>query len=425
MVIPVLLRLIVFSVAALMFGQVEFVANYDESKVRKYLLPDPLVSTSGSPVRTAAAWKSRRAELFALFEREMFGRMPGRAPRTVFEPVSRSAGALGGTAIRKEIDVLFDGRKDGPRMRMLLYLPAKARGRVPVFAGLNFPGNHAVANDPGISLGTAWTREALGTHAAGKYTPGPAAESTRGAQAARWSIDLILARGYGVATAHYWDIDPDFDDGFSNGVHALFPKRAADEWATAAAWAWGMRRMMDYLETDPGVDAKRVALIGHSRLGKAALWAGAADERFSIVIANNSGEGGAALARRNFGETTWRINTAFPHWFVANYKKYNDKEETMPFDQHELLALIAPRPLYVASAEEDQWADPRGEFLSLKHADPVWKLLGKEGLGVEEMPRVNQPVGKYNGYHVRTGKHDVTRYDWEQYIAFADRHWRK
>ncbi len=402
----------------------KFLANYDESKVPAYVLPDALVTKDGKRVTDVRTWQTkRRGELLELFEREVYGRIPQKKLKTRFEVTSIATNALGGAAIRKEITVHFSGNGAEQAMNILFYVPNGAKKPVPVFLGMNFGGNHTIHSDPGITISTNWMRNKPEQG----FVNNRATEASRGSSASRWPVEKILSHGFGVATVYYGDIVPDDDKGgLQRGIHRLFEKNVpaeprADEWGAISAWAWGLSRALDYLETDKDVDAKKVAVHGHSRLGKTALWAGARDERFAIVISNDSGCAGAALSRRVFGETVGRINTSFPHWFCGNFKKYNEKEETLPIDQHELIALVAPRPVYVASASEDLWADPKGEFLSAKNAEPVYALFGKKGITLNEMPPVNHPVGETIRYHIRTGKHDITDFDWDQYLAFAER----
>lgn len=393
--------------------------HYDEAKVPNYTLPEVLRLQSGEVVADAAAWRSRRSELLDLFSTQVYGRTPGESVTLTHEVLEAADDALGGAAHRRQIRLRFarDGRAH--HADLLVYLPAQRQGPAPLFLGLNFHGNHTVHADPAIRITSSWVRAPKGSndHRANALE--------RGKSASRWPLELILGRGYGVATLYYGELEPDRPGAFADGVRALFtPDEAAlpaDGWGAIGAWAWGLSRALDVLAELPEVDAARVAVLGHSRLGKTALWAGAQDERFALVISNDSGCGGAALSRREFGETVERINTAFPHWFCGNFKRYNDREDELPVDQHMLIALAAPRPIYVASAIEDQWADPKGEFLGALGADPVYRLLGTDGLGAREWPAENQPVGSTIGYHVRSGGHDVTEYDWRQYLDFADR----
>ena len=398
--------------------------NYDEEAVPEHELPDPLHFEDGSPVG-AAAWPRRRREILRLFEDHVYGRTPGPPsdPGTATAVEVVEEGVLGDWATRRQISLTWKTDRHVSRAGILLYLPASRSQPVPVFAGLNFFGNQTVQDDPAILLTDSWVRnsDSLGIE------DNSANDRTRGTLAHRWQAELILSRGYGLATAYCGDFDPDFDDGYRNGVHPLYSLDgqtgpAPRDWGTIGAWAWGLCRVCDYLETDADVDANRVAVMGHSRLGKTALWAGACDERFAMAVSNNSGCGGAALSRRRYGENVAFINTRFPHWFCDRFRRYNGREEELPVDQHMLIALAAPRPVYVASAAEDLWADPRGEFLACVHADPVYRLLGADGLPSLEMPAVNSPLHGGIGYHLREGGHDVLRYDWEQYLDFADRH---
>lgn len=399
-------------------AQSESEYNYDENKVPEFKVPDPLTTFDGEKISNSSGWlDKRRPELYSFFEEQVYGKIPGKIENLVFEVIERGEG-LKGRALRKQIKVTASKNGRSISFTILLYLP-KGESKVPVFLGHNFLGNHTVNEDSNIIMTAAWVmnNEGLG------ISDNRPKETSRGARATRWAIEKIIAGGFGLATIYYGEVDPDKND-FSDGLHPLFYQENqknpnVDEWGSIAAWAWGLSRALDYFETDKEIDENKVIAFGHSRLGKASLWAGASDQRFAGVISNDSGCGGAALSKRKFGETVERINQVFPHWFCNNFKQFNANEDALPVDQHQLLALIAPRPLYVASAQEDEWADPRGEFLSAYYTSSVYGLFGKEGITSDKMPEVDQPIQNEVAYHIRTGKHDVTDYDWEQYITWA------
>jgi hypothetical protein len=400
-------------------------ANYDETLAGDLPLPELLVTRDAQKVTTAAEWKTgRRGEILELFQQHVYGRTPAVAGKPAFEVRHVKPDALGGKATRKLVHVSLPAHPAWQGMDLMLYLPNGLNQPAPCFVGLSFDGNHAVSTEPDVPLSTRWMRP--DKHAG--VVNNRATEASRGTKSKRWPLEMILDHGFAVATAYCGDLEPDHPEGWKHGLRAALAKGGAGtiwqegDWGAIGAWAWGLSRIVDYLETDPAVDAKHCAVFGHSRLGKAALWAGAQDERFALVISNNSGEGGAALMRRNFGETTAIITHAFPHWFTPTYRSYADAAAACPVDQHMLIALAAPRPIYIASAADDPWADPKGEFLSGKAAEPVYALFGKPGLGVPAQPPIDQPVGDTIGYHIRTGKHDITDYDWLQYLNFASRH---
>ncbi len=399
--------------------------NTDEAKVPQYTLPEILITQNGRKIKNTKQWeKIRKPEIQALFRNEVFGKIPGKLDISEVLVHENGTDALGGLAVRKQIDLIFRKNNRELSMGVLIYLP-KTGEKVPVFLGYNFMGNHSIVRDPSIRLSESWIRDnpSLGV------IHNQITEQSRGVQDNRWPLEMILKAGYGVVTVYYGDVDPDKND-LADGIQPFFyspgqEAPAPDEWGAIAAWSWGLSKVMDYLETDQDVNAGQVIVIGHSRLGKTALWTAATDQRFAACISNDSGCMGAALSRRKFGETVAAINTSFPHWFCGNFKKYNGREDNLPVDQHMMLALIAPRPLYVASATEDLWADPKGEFLSARLCSEVYHLYGLEGLKAEEMPKPDSPVFGVVSYHIRTGKHDITPYDWEQYIRFANEQVKK
>jgi hypothetical protein len=391
--------------------------NYDESKVPPYTLPEPLVCFDGRRVTDRRMWREvRRPEIVEAFAVNVYGRTPRLPVHLRFQPVDNDSTALRQLATRKQISIRLFEESDAPWIDLLLYIPNGRPKPVPAFLGLSY-GNQGVNADPGIR---------------------PSRETTpkRGEHAARWPLETILRRGYAVATFAGADVEQDRHgsgslpepDGWKRGVRGYWLKKtgrtdlADDEWGSIGAWAWGLSRVLDYLETEPAIDAKKVVVFGHSRTGKAALWAAAQDERFAMTISNNSGQGGASLGKRRYGETVAASYLLSGIWYCRNYRQFGNNEAALPVDQHQLIALIAPRPAYIASAEQDRWADPRGEFLAGLYAEPAYELFGLAGLGVNEMPAVDHPVGQTIGYHIRSGDHEITPYDWEQYLNFADRH---
>ncbi len=383
--------------------------NYDESVVPSYQLPDALIDNAGRPVGREQWSSHRRAEVQRLFEDSVYGKTPRRELAVRYQVLDNDPAALDGRATRRQVAAFFGDAEY--RLDILLYIPNKRKDPVAGFVGLNFNANHTVHPDPAIlQRGTG---------------------NVRGEKASRWQVEMIVDRGYAVATVHRDQIDPDnYRNDFSDGIHPLFyregqTKPGPGQWGSIGAWAWGLSRVLDYLETDEQVDASKIAVIGHSRLGKTSLWAGAQDPRFALVISNNSGCGGAALYRRCYGERIHHMIKPVGYWFCTNHHQYQKREHELPVDQHMLMSLIAPRPLYVASATNDRWADPKGEFLAAKNAGPVYRIFDKSGLPEDDFPKPDQPIVTTIGYHLRTGDHDVTAYDWQQYLDFADQHLRK
>ncbi|MEX0824605.1 MAG: acetylxylan esterase [Pirellulaceae bacterium] len=378
--------------------------NYDESKVPEYTLPDPLVFSDGTAVKTPQDWEKRRDETLQLFRQHVYGRRPDVDYATEFTVVKTIAGAFGGRADGREVRIRIRQGKRTYDFSLLLFLPTghvegADNGARPVLLHIN--------NRDFPTLQQAATQE-------NDF----------------WSVEKIVARQYIAAAVSTNAIDPDRGDGFEEGIRGFLAgagakeaEQSEDAWGALSAWGWGASRALDYLETVAEADAKRVAVIGHSRGGKAALWCAAEDPRFAVAYSNDSGCGGAALSRRRFGETVARITSSFPHWFCKKFADYGGKESELPVDQHQLIGLIAPRAVYVASATEDLWADPRGEYLSLIHAAPVYKLLGKEAIVEKNMPAADEPrVKGKTGYHIRSGGHGLTPYDWTQFMHFTDQH---
>jgi hypothetical protein len=372
-------------------------ANYDESKVPAYTLPNALKTLSNTAVKDKTTWeKVRRPQILKLFEDNIYGQMPKAYSSIKYSVINENATAMNGKAKLKEVLIEVMNNNKPLKINLVLFIP-NVNKPVPVFLLINNRG---------------------------KENTDPA----RAAKSEFWPAEMLVDNGYAIAAIHIADMAPDDKVNYVNGVLQLYPEQLTSDNGMKAvgAWAWGASRVMDYFEKDKDIDAKRVAIVGHSRGGKASLWTAAQDQRFAICVTNCSGNSGAALARRQFGERINRINASFPHWFNNNYKKYNNRENDLPVDQHMLIALVAPRPLYATNASKDFWADPKGTYLSLKNAEKVYGLYGLKSALPLHPPGINEPIIRSPiAYHNREGEHDLTVYDWSNFIKFADYHYKR
>ena len=366
--------------------------NYDESKIPPYTLPDLLTGSGNKKITSREDWINiRRPELLELFTSQVYGRVPPTPYQLNFKVVKEDPNAMNGLATLKLVDIIITAQSKVLTIHLGLFLPNKVKKPVPAFLLIC---NRAPSN----------------------------IDFTRTKKSEFWPAEEVIARGYAIAAFDNADVDPDKDDGFKNGIHELLDAgRTPESWGTLAAWAWGASRCLDYMITDKRIAPNKVAVVGHSRGGKTSLWAGACDQRFAMVVSNEAGCGGSSLSHRRFGETVYEINRAFPHWFCTNYRAYNNNEDALPVDQHMLIALIAPRPVYVASANEDRWGDPRGQYLALCQAVPAYNLFKTKSDFPEATPPLNVPLFSGNmAYHIRDGKHNMLLKDWNFFMDFAD-----
>lgn len=379
--------------------QMGYAQNYDESKVGEYRLPELLATEGGKTVSTPEQWETkRRPEILKLFEDHVYGQVPKDFDDIKFKITKQDKKAMNGKATLKEVAITITRNKKSVTMNLLMFTPNKVQKPVPMFLVINHRGIKTM-------------------------------DVTRQNKDGFWPAEQVIEAGYGISGFDVIDVSPDDKVKFTEGIlDQLYPEQLEMDngMRGLGAWGWGAARAIDYFEKDKSVDATKIISVGHSRGGKSSLWFGAQDKRVAITISNESGNSGASLSRRNFGETVDRITTNFPYWFCPNYRQYAGNEDKLPVDQHMLIALIAPRAVYVASAAEDLWADPKGQYLALKEAQPVFNLYGVETNLPEEMPEVNQQIIRsHAGFHNRDGKHNMTPYDWQQFIRFADAYFQR
>lgn len=392
--------------------------NYDESKVGTYTLPDPLVFPDGSRVKDTSQWyRKRRPQILARFKEDQYGYAPAAPSPLKFDVFDKGSPAFSGKVIRKQVTIYLTADQNGPKMDLLLYLPAHRRHPVAVLLRIGFFPNSSSVNDPGVRRGEMWNRK-------GQKVPAPAKIPF-----GTFDVQRLTSDGFGVAMVYYGDIEPDFAGGIPYGVEGAYLKPGQsqpgpDQWGAIAAWAWGLSRAMDYLQTDKDVDPERVALLGVSRLGKTVLWAAASDPRFALVIASCSGEGGAALSRRNYGETIAHLTapSRYPYQFCANYQHFARHVDQLPVDGNMLLSLIAPRPVLLQTGDQDLWSDPKGEFLAAAAASRVYEFLGSAGLPASRWPPAGKPYLSTIGYYMHHGGHGIRPPDWNVFIAFLKKY---
>lgn len=428
-ILPPLRFLVLLPVAA--FGQIidmpdDEVAgipvNYTEARAGWFELPDPLACEDGTLVSDVEIWRSqRRPEILQMLESKQYGRVPPQSETMRFELFDVGSPAFDGKALRKQITIYFDGGQQH-YLDLLVYLSAEAEGPVPILINIGWIANHLAVEDEGVKPGRRWNP------ATGEYEPAEEAPPFFRLEV----VPMLLERGYGIAHFNYNDVEPDHLDGFSSGIRHHYLKEgqsepAPDEWGSIAAWGWGISRVIDYFETDPDIDEKRVAITGVSRLGKTVLWAGARDERVACVLASVSGSGGASLNRRNYGERLAHLlaPTRFPYWFAGGLTEWVGREAEAPWDSHMILALIAPRPVLLQTGNTDRWSDPYGEFVAARAATPVYHLFGLKGIEDYPQPPVGEPIMNTLGYLMHDGGHGMVPGDWPVFLDFMDKHLRR
>lgn len=395
--------------------------NYDEDKVGTYTLPDLLKTSDGQVVSDAKTWlKKRRPEVLKMVEEIQFGKMPERPKNMSFDVFDKGTPVFNGKAIRKQVTIYFDKADTAHKMTLLIYVPANAKTSSPLLLNISFAAPNQIVDDGGVKIGEIWNP-----------TDGKKTKADQPSRFGKINVEQFIDAGFGFATVYYGDIEPDFKDGIKYGIRGKYlasgrTRPADDEWGAISAWAWGLSRAMDYFEKDKQIDAKRIAVQGASRLGKTVLWTGASDQRFKMVIASISGEGGAAISRRNYGETTAHITdpSRYFYQFAAKYNSYSNRNNDLPFDAHFLVALMAPRPLLLHTGNTDYWSDPKGEFLSAIEATKVYKLFGETGVETTEMPKPNDTNLLMNklGYFMHDGGHTVLPEDWKHFISYMKKH---